>query len=273
MSTDNTPPLVSVLMCVIDPHPVYFLEAVQSILGQTCRELELIIIEEPSSASAGELLQQISDDRVRHFCHSHRTSLAQQRNRGIALARAPLIASHDADDVAEPTRLASQVAFMQRHPDVGVLGCQLTMIDAHGAVLGYRRYPTATSAVMKAFTRYNAIAHPSVMYRKALVETAGGYRQELTDDYELWIRLAKHGTRMANLPEALLRYRIHTGAMKATRLRATLKSTIALKEQAFAGRMDLHAKLRLLAEKMLMRLPPALVMKLFALTTITRKKI
>jgi glycosyltransferase involved in cell wall biosynthesis len=272
VSNDSKAPLVSVVMCVIDPHPVYFPEAVQSILDQTLQDLELIIIEEPSSRSASELLKCFADDRIRHFCHSHRTSLAQQRNRGIALARAALVASHDADDIAEPSRLMSQVSYMQGHPDVGVLGCQLTMMDGNGTLLGFRRYPTSTEAVMKTLTRYNPVAHPSVMYRKALVEAAGGYRQELTDDYELWIRLAKSNVRIANLPSALVRYRIHAGAMKATRLRATLRSTIELKEAAFSGRMDLRSKLRLQAEKLLMHLPAPVVLKLFTLATISRAK-
>ncbi len=263
-------PVVSVVICVIDPHPVYFPLAVASILEQSLRELELIIVEEPSSASAGELLRRFDDPRIRHLSHETRTTLVEQRNRGIEHARAELIAVLDADDVAEPTRLAEQVAFMQEHPEVGVLGTQLRLIDPAGETIGFRRYPVEPRAVTAALERYNTIGQPSVMYRKSVVQAAGGYRYSrypATEDYELWCRLGSAGVQLANLERALVRYRIHPGGMKTQKLHGILRGTIELKETYFGGRMSLRAKLRLLGERALLRLPPALVLWLFVHTS------
>ncbi len=257
---------MSVVICVIDPHPSYFVQAVRSILDQTLRELELIIIEEPSSASAAPLLAAISDPRIRHYAHPQRTSLVEQRNRGIEHARAELIAVLDSDDVAEPDRLQKQLAYMRAHPEVGALGTQLRLIDPDGATHGYRHYPVQPDEVTAALALINPIGQPAVMYRKSLVQQLGGYRYgrfPATEDYELWCRMAAHGAKLANLDEALVRYRIHPGGMKTTKLHGILRGTIEIKEQYFAGRMNAHARLRLLGEKLLLRLPPPLVLKLF----------
>ncbi len=257
---------MSVVICVIDPHPVYFPMAVRSILDQTLRELELIIIEEPSSASAAPLLADIHDPRLRHFAHPTRTTLVEQRNRGIEHARAELIAVLDADDVAEPERLAKQLAYMHAHPEVAVLGTQLQLIDPDGNTLGYRNYPTEPKAVTAALERYNPIGQPAVMYRKSVVQAAGAYRYSrypATEDYELWCRLGVSGLLLANLGEPLVRYRIHPGGMKTQKLRGILLGTIELKEQYFGQHMSLPGKLRLLGERALLRLPPPLVLWLF----------
>ena len=161
-------PRVSVVICVVDPHPTYFLEAVRSILGQTLSDLELIIIEEPlsegaspsASASAGTLLESIDDPRVRHCLHPRRTSLVEQRNRGLALARSDLVALLDADDVSWPERLERQAVYLEAHPEIGVLGSQLELIDPDGCAIGYRRYPITPAAVGAALRRFNPVASP-----------------------------------------------------------------------------------------------------------------
>jgi len=266
-------PRVSVVICVIDPHPVYFLQAVQSILDQTLDDLELIIIEEPSSADGRDLLSDCVDSRVRHVMHPERTSLVQQRNRGIALAHADLIALLDADDIAEPNRLEEQVAFMESHSEVGVLGTNLRLIDPDGKALGCRVHPSDPVQVSKTLRRYNPIAQPSVMYRKKVVESAGGYRYQRypVEDYELWCRLDCAGVLQANLSQCLVRYRIHPGGMKTTKLRLVLKGTIDIKEMHYGRSLNLRERLRILAERTLLYLPPKLVLKLFVLLSVRRR--
>jgi glycosyltransferase involved in cell wall biosynthesis len=268
----TTTPRVSVVICVIDPHPVYFPLAVRSILAQSVADLELIIIEEPSSAEVAPLLASIVDPRLRHYAHPTRTTLVEQRNRGIEHARAELIAVLDSDDVAEPERLARQLAYMEAHPEVGVLGTQLRLIDPQGATLGYRRYPTAPAEVTRALELFNPIAQPAVMYRKSVVQAAGGYRYSrypATEDYELWCRLGTAGVQLANLDEPLVRYRIHPGGMKTTKLRGILRGTVELKQQYFGASMSPRARLRIAAEQALLLLPPRLVLWLFVRTTTT----
>ena len=259
-------PLVSVVICVIDPHPVYFAEAIESILHQTLKDLELIIVEEPSSAEAKDILTQFDDGRIRHFLHPVRTSLIEQRNRGIEYAKSNLIAVLDSDDIAEPDRLEKQVSYLNSHPEIGVLGTQLHLINTEGKTIGYRHYPTDTEVITETMKLFNPIGQPSVMYRKPQVKAMGGYkyrRYSVNSDYELWCRLASKGVKFANLKEALVRYRIHPMGMKTMKLREVVKATIDIKQQYFSGQMGPNALLRLWVEKMLLLLPPRLVLKLF----------
>src|SRR5439155_27194000 len=94
-------PAVSVLMPVLNPHPVYFPEAVASIVGQTFPDWELVIVEDPSATSAAELLGRFDDPRIRLIANPQVTGLIAQRNRTLAEASADLVALIDADDIAE----------------------------------------------------------------------------------------------------------------------------------------------------------------------------
>jgi glycosyltransferase involved in cell wall biosynthesis len=256
-------------MPVLAPHPVYFRQAVDSILAQTLADLELIIVEDPSESSGADLLRDISDPRLRHIRNEQRTSLVDQRNQALAATRADVIAMLDADDVAEPERLAKQLAFLGEHPDIGVVGSQLTIIDETGTVIGTRRYPTEHAEIVRAMARYNAIAQPSVMCRRRVIFDAGCYQYRafpVNEDYELWSRLAASGVRLANYPESLIRYRVHPSGTKAAMLRRMLRATIDVKNKFWRDQMDLGARARFWAEHALLGLPPALVLKLFMMT-------
>jgi len=101
-------PIVSVVMPVLNPHPVYFRQAVESILNQTLQDWELVIVEDPSPRSAAEILKDYPDPRIRHFVNPQRTSLVQQLNRGLQETQAELVARHDHDDISEPERWRSR---------------------------------------------------------------------------------------------------------------------------------------------------------------------
>lgn len=117
--------------------------------------------------------------------------------------------------------------------------------------------------------RFNALAHPSVMFRKRVVLEAGGYRMPIcNEDYELWSRLASLGVRFANHPEALLRYRLHPAGMKVARLRHIIRGTLEVKNRYWRRHMGLGARLRMLGEFLLLFLPPQLVVRLFMRTHI-----
>jgi glycosyltransferase involved in cell wall biosynthesis len=253
-------------MPLLNPHPVYFPQAVRSVLQQTLTDLELIIIEDPSPRSGKGLLTGLEDPRLRHIVSPSRTSLIAQRNRGLAEARADLVALQDADDISEPDRLQKQAAYLHAHPEIAVLGTQLRIIDDAGKHLGYRAYPGDHDAILRVMPRFSPLAQPSVMLRKSIVLEAGGYEYDhytVAEDYDLWSRLAARGVRFANYPEALVRYRLHAEAGKTTKLREMLLATIDVKKRHWSGRMDLTARLRLWAERALLWLPPGLVLALF----------
>ncbi|MFN0249230.1 MAG: glycosyltransferase [Kofleriaceae bacterium] len=262
-------PRVSVVMPVLNPHPVYFREAVQSVLDQTFTDLELVIVEDPSKVDGKTLIADLVDPRIRHIQNPARTSLVDQRNRGTAEARAELVALLDADDIMLSDRIAKQVAFLDEHPDVGVLGSQLFIIDGDGAQVGLRAYPLEHDEIFQSMARYNPIAQPSVMVRKKLLVEANGYQYRtfpVNEDYELWSRLATNGVRFANHPEPLLRYRVHPMGTKAMMLHHMLRATLDVKKQFWRDHMNAHAKLRFYGERALLRLPASWVLKLFIMT-------
>jgi len=179
-------PAVSVLMSVHDGAP-WVAEAVASVLAQTAGDLELIVIDDGSSDATPELLSRVRDARLR-VVRQERTGLTRALNRALALARAELVARLDADDVALPERLARQRSFLERRPEIGLVGSAAREVDAAGVPVRVVHPPEDDAAI-----------------RRALLEGAGGYDETLPvgQDYDLWMRLARV-TRLANLSEVLV---------------------------------------------------------------------
>lgn len=268
MPTTATPssPLVSIVLPVYDPHPVHFRQAVESIRCQTLPDWELLIVEDPSPHPAAALLAGLNEPRIRHLLRRDKGTIVESLNWGLAEARAPFIARADADDICEPDRLAKQVAYLQAHPEIDVLGSQLAVIDGDGHPRGYRHYPLDHDAIARGMTRYNALAHPSVLFRKERVLAAGGYRRFFNEDYELWSRLLVQQARFANHPEALVRYRVIPEGIRSAKVRNMLRGTLEVKRLHWRGRLGLAGGLRMWAERGLLWLPPQLVLYLFMKT-------
>jgi glycosyltransferase involved in cell wall biosynthesis len=271
IKASHSTPLVSVVMPVFDPRPDYLRQAAGSILRQTFSDLELIIVEDPGPRSAAEVVAELDDPRVRYYPTPQRTSLIDQRNRGLAKARAELVALLDADDVAEPDRLRKQIDYLHAHPDITVLGSQIHVIDESGLPLGYRFYPMDHESIVSALRLFNSVSQPSVIFRKTPVVEAGGYRygKHRAEDYELWCRLARRGLRFANYPEPLIRYRIHPEQSKIAQLRSTIRGTLEVKRMYWRNRMDGKALARLWGERLLLWLPTWFVLRLFIKTQYT----
>jgi len=265
LATYAPPPLVSVVMTVLNPHPLYFPEAVRSILEQTLEDWELIIIEDPSPRCGRDFLNDICDQRIRYHRNTHRTSLVAQRNRGLSEARGEFMAVLDADDIAEPTRLQRQVEYLQAHPKIGVVGSQVCVIDADGKPTGYRSFPTDHDNILQALQCTVSVCQGSAMFRRALVREVGGYHfseEGTVEDYDLLSRLVVQGVRLANLPQPLLRYRFHSEQMKATHLRSTIRGILAVKKRYWRDQMSLSARLRMWGERLLLCIPPRLALSL-----------
>jgi glycosyltransferase involved in cell wall biosynthesis len=207
-------PRVSVVLPARDGG-VYLADAVASILGQTFADLELLLIDDGSRDGAVAALVPLAarDPRL-HLLKNPGAGLVAALNFGLDQARGELISRMDADDVAQPDRLARQVGYLDASPDVALVGAQVAFIDASGAPTGERsHFPTEPAAVAAALTtRGCVIRHPTVVARKAALIAVGGYRPacDKAEDYDLWLRLAERA-RLANLPDVLLSYRVHGG--------------------------------------------------------------
>ena len=269
-----TAPLVSIVVPVFEPHPVYFRQAIDSLLAQTFTDIEVIVVEDPSLRSGRAMLEGVDDSRLRYFANSERTSLPRQHNRGLAEARAPFICRFDADDVCEPQRVEKELAFLQAHPDISVVGSALTIIDEAGRVIGERRYPTEHEAIVSAMHRFNPIANSSVMFRREVYERFGGWRDAPlpAQDYEWYSRLAAGGARFANLAEPMVRYRLHGESIKSSKLRGTILTTLEVKRMYWRKEMNLTARAVMAAERALLLLPDSLVLWLFAATRYRRPR-
>ena len=266
-------PQISVIMPVLNPDPKYFPAAIESVLAQTMPDWELIIVEDPSSRRGADFLARYPDPRIHHFTNTSRTSLVAQLNRAVDMSSAKYLARLDADDLAEPHRFAEQMRVMEAQPDLGVLGCQMTVIGPEDEVLGVRNYPVGHTEICKAMRRYSPLPHPGVFLRRAILLEAGGYRYDQiqgAEDYELWWRLLKLGVKFSNHPGRLLRYRIQPDQTKSKRLREQLLATIHVKKQNWDESFGFFDLVRLSTEKCLLRLPPALVMRLFVAITYRR---
>ncbi|HEV3481455.1 MAG TPA: glycosyltransferase [Candidatus Acidoferrales bacterium] len=209
-------PTVSVVMSVFNGQ-TFLREAVESILAQTFTDFEFIIVDDGSTDKTAEILSGYAkrDNRVRVISQENR-GRAESLNRGIALATAPLIARMDADDISLPHRLKEQVDFLDSHPEVGLLGGAYQRIDAKGRARGITRFPASDSEIRTVILQYNPMSHPAAIMRKDVALASGRYRTAFreSEDYDLWLRMAER-TRLANLDQVVLQYRIHAHQVSA----------------------------------------------------------
>ena len=202
-------PLVSIVMPVRDAEAVVG-DAIESILEQTLKDFEFIVIDDGSTDDSGEILKRYARRDSRIKLYSQRQSgLIASLNKYCRLAKTNYIARMDADDISLPARLEKQFQFLEMHPEIGVLGTWIRDVDANRTPIIDWPVP-ADPAVVRWFLFFgNCIAHPSVMMRKDLLDRLGYYRPEAiyVEDYDLWIRAAEV-TGLANIPEVLLEYRV-----------------------------------------------------------------
>jgi Glycosyl transferase family 2 len=207
-------PLISVLLPAYNGMP-YLPETMESVLAQTFRDFELIVLDDGSSDNTPQYLGTISDSRMR-VVRLNRGGLAAALNHGLQVARAPIIARIDADDVALPDRFRLQYDYLETHPACLAVGTQSQQVNERGEAVGEGRYPTTTLAIRWQALFRSPVLHPSSMYRLEPVRAVGGYRQEfdVAEDYDLWTRLLARGE-LGNLPGRLLRYRVHSRSVCA----------------------------------------------------------
>ena len=204
-------PLVSILIPVYNCRP-YLDAAMSSILAQTYKDFEVVVIDDGSTDGSSEDLARFAqqDSRVRIITQSNQ-GLPKTLLRGQQLCCGKYIARMDGDDIATPERLEKQMAFMEANPDVGICGAFARTVDADGDPMRIFTPPVDYAGIDKKLMegRASAIIHPLAFMRKEALEKAGGYRtDEELEDLGLFLRMAET-TKMANIPEVMLDYRMH----------------------------------------------------------------
>jgi glycosyltransferase involved in cell wall biosynthesis len=210
MSELSHDPDISVIMAVYNG-AAHLREAVESILDQTYRDFEFIIVNDASTDSSQEILESFSDERLVLIKNGTNVGLTKSLTIGLAKARGDYIARMDADDISLPERLEMQKAFLDTHPFVDVVGTAATIIDEDNHEQGVKTPPGGTMLLAFHQLLKNQILHPSVMFRKKVIVDAGGYNEAMpfVQDYELWSRLMARGNVLTTLKTPLIRYRLH----------------------------------------------------------------
>ena len=202
-------PEISVIMPVYNGE-IFIRDAIESILNQTYRNFEFIIINDGSFDKTQEIIESYPDSRIICLENKKNIGVANSRNRGLSIARGSYIAIMDADDISIPDRFSKQLVFLKGHPEVGVCGGGMKVIDRDGRKIKTRTPPTLHQVIHWALMFNCCIAQPTVMCKKAIIQDIGGYNSEFipADDYDLWTRIIGHH-KIANLSEFLLEYRMH----------------------------------------------------------------
>jgi glycosyltransferase involved in cell wall biosynthesis len=259
--------LVSIILPVLNPNPLFFSSAVESLLNQNYQNIEIIIVEAPSECTGEKIVRSFRDPRIRYVLNPVRTSLRDQLNQAIEASSGLFIARMDADDVAVPDRILTQLMYLQNNTEVSLVGSCLEVIDENNNSLGFRQLPETHDEIVRGLRIYCTIAHPSIMFRKSDIIEMGGYQDSAPmEDWDLWCRMAISGKKFYNLQVPLLKYRVHAQAGKVTSLRKTLQTGIELKKRYFknvSGCWGIKEQSRCCLEYCLMLLPPRLVLKLF----------
>lgn len=206
----------------------FLAECIRSLQAQTFGDFEVIAVLDGCTDRSEEILMELKDERFRVIKHETNRGVVAALNAAVQLARAPLLARMDADDVMLPERLKKQFEFMTAHPDVDVLGTWFDTIDEHSRIVKRAfPFPTTHEEIHSAFRRYNAIGGPTMCMRVERIRAIGGYAaaEPYADDLTLGLQCLAAGYRFANLPEVLLHYRRSPHQLMRRRRAETFRMT------------------------------------------------
>lgn len=204
--------LVSIVMATYNESIEYLEQAIASILNQTYKNIELIIVDDSTDLTIVQYLDKIieKDTRIKLIRNNSKLGFVKSLNKGLIASSGKYIARMDSDDISMPERILEQVSYMEKNPQVDILGTSIFLMDGKGNITGFRDYKTSFKEIEQIMFFRNPIAHPTVLFRAKLIQTIGLYNEEfrMAEDYEYWMRAVKKGMVIQNLSERLLKYRL-----------------------------------------------------------------
>lgn len=198
--------------------------AIHSLIDQTHRDWELLLIDNNADPATRAVAQQFAqaDARIR-ILHEPQQGIAFALNTGLEAAQHPCIARMDADDWCHPQRLEKQLRFLEENPRIGLVACQTIFQSSIEDAGGFQHFVEWQNQILSpedhALQRFreSPLAHPSVMFRKEIAQRFGDYDTgSVPEDYELWLRWMDQGVQMAKLPEPLLTWNDHPERLSRT---------------------------------------------------------
>jgi glycosyltransferase involved in cell wall biosynthesis len=199
---------ISVLMPVYNCE-LYIYEAVESIINQTYKNFEFIIIDDCSTDNTVNICKSFNDERIIIIEKKENTGLSISLNYGISISRGKYIARMDGDDISLPTRFEKQVAFMEANADVVVCGATFQIINSKETIF----VPEKHNQIIVGMLQECKIAHPTVMFRNSFLKLNNlvyDIKMEPAEDYDLWVKIGNLA-KLHNMQEVLLYYRTHEG--------------------------------------------------------------
>jgi glycosyltransferase involved in cell wall biosynthesis len=205
-------PLISVILPVYNGEK-YLKDAIDSVLQQSYTNFELIIINDGSKDNSEKICTSYSDSRIRYFSYDN-SGLAKTLNKGIGLAQGDYIARQDQDDISLPQRFELQMKFMEKNPDVILLGTSGIIINEMDIKIGEHKHPAPSSILAFDLMFDNPFIHSSVIFRKKYNGITFFYPEspDVFEDYGMWSEMSRHG-KLSNLEDSLILYRHHPGGM------------------------------------------------------------
>lgn len=211
----NTQPFVSVIMPVYNGQD-FVVAAIDSILAQTYTHFELIIIDDASTDTTPEILrnyQRLYPKKIKIIRMKKNLNCGGDMcaNEALKYATGTYIARMDADDIAHPLRLEKQVGYLEKHPQVYLVGSNAFVINKEGKIIGEKKEPAISEAIYKGYCTFHPLIHPSLMIRRVSKGVPFHYllKYSANNDYYTFFKLLCEGKQFVNLQENLLYYRIH----------------------------------------------------------------
>lgn len=208
--------MVSVIMPAYNAKD-YIDEAINSVLGQTYQNFELIVIDDASTDNTVKIVKKY----IKKFPNKIRLIEVKENlnaggdkcaNEGLKIAKGKYIARMDADDVAFPQRFETQVNFLLRNPKVFLVGSNAYVINKNGRIIGEKTEPLTSEEIYKAYFGFHPLIHPTCMFKRKL-KNGSPFRYEIkhsaNNDYYTFFKLICQGYKYVNLDEKLIKYRIH----------------------------------------------------------------
>jgi glycosyltransferase involved in cell wall biosynthesis len=223
-------PQVTVLMSVYNGEK-YLRQAVDSVLAQTFRDFELLIVDDCSTDSTAEILKSYHDSRIRIVSNNENSGPYKSAQIGLGLARGKYVARLDADDIALPNRLEKQYARLESEPDLAVCASSYEVIDENGDVKRIAKAYFSGDKLYYYLSFANFLAHSTVLFRRDAILALGGYDETLraAGDYDLWHRVSRVA-KMVRMEDVLVKWREHSESISST---DTKKQTGIARSTAF----------------------------------------
>jgi glycosyltransferase involved in cell wall biosynthesis len=227
-------PKVTVLMAVYNGGK-YLKPSIESILSQSFKDFEFLIINDGSTDGSQAVIESYAkkDDRIRLISRANKGLIASL-NEGLKKARGEYIARQDADDISVPLRLGKEVAYLDSHPSVALVGSNYAHIDTKGKKTGtITNIFTHPDDLKTALISCNQYGHGSVMMRRSIFKKSGYYEDVLhAEDYDLWARISRVAD-VANIEEPLYLWRKHEAGIGVSNQQFQIDQTFAIRDKAF----------------------------------------